>query len=1296
MWRYRQPDFALHLLRGLQKQQRAGVHCDTLLQTEGVSIPVHSCVLSALSPVFSRALTNFPALPIGHSRLVRLNAVCSRALLKLVGFIYSGEMEGEGLVEHKNVIDVAHRLGFGNLIDRLNVHEIEKAMRLRDVGLQTEGEKNDENVQILLENTNVTDSETQTDNPDAHLVCPVSDRSIYQLDKLASQPCELRTSTSAVGLDCIKCVTASSGLSGEPDPVHSKCCQQVQKERRQIPRNVGHLGKMCQRQTLIVDEVRSELLNSRVLDSVKQTGGKNFRKLVEKLGFQSSTGFKQQRETHISLKIKLKRIRREALWEIVSVQEETGADGSSASGSGDDRPGETHKHNEDCATLSQPQRHHPEVVLSFSPMYTHQNHGTITLTPPSDLTMSPPATPTNPIPEQSDPQATDTTPLSSPLQVPSPLSDATPAEESDEHIARLFEDMVMMGLNILPSVSEDKSNDINHRSRKRASPEPHSKMGQCEATAPCLVVCDHNLGPGGFHDAKRSALTVSSHQGEAGFQYSEKHSKFGSVELKDVSSVSSHSTFPITSACITSQKDSGAPVILQSSTSEKSLMSSIPFGSASLEVPSQNVGELKNVLDNLFWTTDHYVKSVKQTNDINGNYESLAAATSNVAQDSLDKGNTVLQTHSNADHSATGKQGSETESWRDKNLPKPFPHITHHTSILLHATTSDEGTNLSEMRLPRCLSPLVSKEGETESFNEERRQKVKSPFVSASAVTLTTGLKSKNSFPQPQPVPGNTSQQNTSCTHHYKKQHVATSLNEANEDCTEEKSKGQLGQDMRKRPILNNQICEGISTTQLGDENSKCKLTSFWKSKSHKSRDQDDFTRDMSDNHLTHDLDEHTAKSTHSAEHRDLQRAVNEIANGCEENATLEPTMKNASAGIKENTDDDNVTRNEAIQPNQQAVQAKGTSIIDQVFHQTIFSAGATVTSRFPPIDQQLKSSLCKTENSQTKEGKRKAGPSLPHIIKKLRKLTEKDNTRGRKLMDNSAQEQNTSAGKCETRVEVNDKIEEVLGLSQCINIDSTFIVSSEQLKLSSENTNECLVDGKTGTEADQVKYTGNSSIQPTLSSHLCTVPLVNTFGSKVEINQQCKSPKVSANKEVTSNQTEDFHLAESVKSHIWNQEVVDWNEEMEVGDVMDFQRGNEQQRVEINNIKVEMMEESAAMSAEGQGEEAGASLRPSEKTDKEERVSVAYSMEPRGQPSQMSSNEGDPPVITAKEALHTSICNETEAQNCDKEEDEFVDVVSSSPSDFPYSEPVRESSIFLIEEDVEMEEEEEEVDVTN
>lgn len=48
--------------------------------------------------------------------------------------------------------------------------------------------------------------------------------------------------------------------------------------------------------------------------------------------------FVQQGDTHISLKIKLKRQKSGALWEIVSIQEESTGDGSKTCESSDDPP----------------------------------------------------------------------------------------------------------------------------------------------------------------------------------------------------------------------------------------------------------------------------------------------------------------------------------------------------------------------------------------------------------------------------------------------------------------------------------------------------------------------------------------------------------------------------------------------------------------------------------------------------------------------------------------------------------------------------------------------------------------------------------------------------------------------------------------------------------------------------------------------------------------------------------------------------------------------------------------------
>ncbi|XP_023648990.2 BTB/POZ domain-containing protein 18 isoform X3 [Paramormyrops kingsleyae] len=115
MWRYRKPSFELLLLGELQKQQRSSILCDTILQADGISVPAHSCVLSAISPQFSRTFSAAPPLPLGQSHLLQFQAVRAHTLLKLVGFLYSGELEGSGERERKELITAAWKLGIEGL-----------------------------------------------------------------------------------------------------------------------------------------------------------------------------------------------------------------------------------------------------------------------------------------------------------------------------------------------------------------------------------------------------------------------------------------------------------------------------------------------------------------------------------------------------------------------------------------------------------------------------------------------------------------------------------------------------------------------------------------------------------------------------------------------------------------------------------------------------------------------------------------------------------------------------------------------------------------------------------------------------------------------------------------------------------------------------------------------------------------------------------------------------------------------------------------------------------------------------
>lgn len=156
MQRYWWPGFEMQLLRELQRQQNNAQLCDTLLQTEGefvcsslqcwtrkckitfsnisiiskgISVPAHSCVLAALSPYLSEKLSASPPPPSGQKRQLQLRTVKAQTLLKLVGLLYSGELEVKGSVEQNDVLSAARQFGIADLVERqkdLGTNEGEK------------------------------------------------------------------------------------------------------------------------------------------------------------------------------------------------------------------------------------------------------------------------------------------------------------------------------------------------------------------------------------------------------------------------------------------------------------------------------------------------------------------------------------------------------------------------------------------------------------------------------------------------------------------------------------------------------------------------------------------------------------------------------------------------------------------------------------------------------------------------------------------------------------------------------------------------------------------------------------------------------------------------------------------------------------------------------------------------------------------------------------------------------------------------------------------------------------------
>ncbi|CAN9515001.1 unnamed protein product [Ophioblennius macclurei] len=117
MWCYRKPDFQTLLISELQRQQQRSQFCDVVLQAKGVSVPAHSCVLSAISPFISSSLPSSPLLPAGMRQPVDCQALDSCTLLHMVELFYSGEMNGEGETEKQEAIYAAAKLGIDGLVE---------------------------------------------------------------------------------------------------------------------------------------------------------------------------------------------------------------------------------------------------------------------------------------------------------------------------------------------------------------------------------------------------------------------------------------------------------------------------------------------------------------------------------------------------------------------------------------------------------------------------------------------------------------------------------------------------------------------------------------------------------------------------------------------------------------------------------------------------------------------------------------------------------------------------------------------------------------------------------------------------------------------------------------------------------------------------------------------------------------------------------------------------------------------------------------------------------------------------
>ncbi|XP_016396824.1 uncharacterized protein LOC107730496 [Sinocyclocheilus rhinocerous] len=188
--------------------------------------------------------------------------------------------------------------------------------------------------------------------------------------------------------------------------------------------------------------------------------GKNFQKLLEA----DNSATAEQKEAKLDqLKVRIKLRRSGACWEsnlLVSVQ------------------GESEKNPEEMKECGLQTQSCPPSVLPG------QSLGT--LTPPTDL----PISPSNSSTHASSDKCLRTphhVSVSSPLEIPTLSSSPPQADESDEHIAKMLDDM-LMDLNILPLIPIDRNLDEQEQLGPLQDPKGQQRAAEASAQGACVYI----------------------------------------------------------------------------------------------------------------------------------------------------------------------------------------------------------------------------------------------------------------------------------------------------------------------------------------------------------------------------------------------------------------------------------------------------------------------------------------------------------------------------------------------------------------------------------------------------------------------------------------------------------------------------------------------------------------------------------------------------------------------------------------------------------------------------------------
>ncbi|XP_051939191.1 uncharacterized protein LOC127612549 [Hippocampus zosterae] len=442
MQHYHLRDYEMKLLGELQRQQNRAEFCDTLLQTEGISVPTHSCVLAAFSPYLSQKLSSTPSPPSGQKRQLHLQSLKAHTLLKLVGLLYSGGLEVNGSVEKNDVMDAVQKFGIAPLIERQR-NESAKDMEIQEnrVGICSK-------CCTLTVAVTVADRECANFSmrKDAHVHpevagqkdthCSAKKRSCVSTG--TQTPLDNQTHPETLEhftfqsqnfpLDVYESISYQPSASTSPtangEVYRNQSCSSS--DHTSFSERLQNGCSDSSGSALVLTQTKDQNKTSRD-EAKKMTEDENPNSTERRPAFtniakKNLAKMKLVKSTQISFKVKLRRRKaKEKLWEVVSIQDED----ETTSG---------------FAPLSQ--EAHPTAALT-SDHHVAQAEPSCSTKLPSHLSTIP--GPSHHFIDDSAPHQNGTPP---PACVPQPQG---LAEESDEQIQKLLED-IMMGLNILPDL----------------------------------------------------------------------------------------------------------------------------------------------------------------------------------------------------------------------------------------------------------------------------------------------------------------------------------------------------------------------------------------------------------------------------------------------------------------------------------------------------------------------------------------------------------------------------------------------------------------------------------------------------------------------------------------------------------------------------------------------------------------------------------------------------------------------------------------------------------------------------